>query len=117
MDERPFESAVVGGVLPGHVGGNGAPALLLHGGPGAPDYLGGCAAELGGIFTTLRYTQRGTPPATAGPPYSVESHMNDALAVLDTFGLERVWAIGQSWGGQLALHLAVAHPERLYGVV
>ena len=117
MDERPFEAAVAGGVLPGHAGGNGAPALLLHGGPGAPDYLGGCAAELGGIFTTLRYTQRGTSPATAGPPYSVESHMDDALAVLDTFGLERAWAIGHSWGGQLALHLAVAHPERLYGVV
>lgn len=27
------------------------------------------------------------------------------------------WAVGRSWGGQLALHLLVTHPERLLGVV
>jgi proline iminopeptidase len=43
--------------------------------------------------------------------------MADALAVLDTFGLERAWAIGHSWGGYLALHLLLAHPERLLGVI
>jgi len=43
--------------------------------------------------------------------------MGDALAVLEAVGLEKGWAIGHSWGGHLALHLAVAHPERLYGVI
>jgi pimeloyl-ACP methyl ester carboxylesterase len=43
--------------------------------------------------------------------------MGDALAVLDAFGIERAWAVGHSWGGHLALHLLVAHPERLLGVV
>ena len=43
--------------------------------------------------------------------------MADALAVLDAFGLERAWAIGHSWGGHLALHLLVAHPDRLLGVL
>ena len=43
--------------------------------------------------------------------------MGDALAVLDFFGLDRVWAIGHPWGGHLALHLAVAHPERLVGIL
>jgi proline iminopeptidase len=117
VSETPIQIEVDGGVLEGHYGGVGVPALLLHGGPGLPDYLEGCAAELGRLFTTIRYTQRGTAPSTAGPPYSVESHMADALAVLDAVGLEKGWAIGHSWGGHLALHLAVAHPERLYGVV
>jgi proline iminopeptidase len=117
MEERPFEVGAAGGILHGHVRGNGAPALLLHGGPGLADYTIGCAAELDRIFTILRYTQRGAPPSTVGPPYSVETHMADALAVLDAFGLEQAWAIGHSWGGHLALHLAVAHPDRLYGVV
>jgi proline iminopeptidase len=117
MPETPFSLEVGAGILPGHTGGRGVPALLLHGGPGLPDYLEGLAAELESIFTTIRYTQRGTLPATTGGPYSVESHMADALAVLDAFGLEQAWAIGHSWGGQLALHLAVAHPERLYGVI
>jgi pimeloyl-ACP methyl ester carboxylesterase len=43
--------------------------------------------------------------------------MADALAALDLFGLERAWAIGHSWGGHLALHLLVTHPERVLGVL
>ena len=117
MEERPFEVGAAGGILHGHVSGNGSPALLLHGGPGLADYTAGCAAELDRTFTIFRYTQRGALPSTVGPPYSVETHMADAIAVLDAFGLEQAWAIGHSWGGHLALHLAVAHPERLYGVV
>ena len=43
--------------------------------------------------------------------------MDDALAVLDAFAIERAWVIGHSWGGHLALQLAVAHPQRLLGLV
>jgi proline iminopeptidase len=117
MVETPFEIEIDGGKLQGHFGGRGIPALLLHGGPGLPDSTQGAADELSGLFTTIRYTQRGTLPSTVGGPYTVETHMADALAILDLFDQERAWAIGHSWGGHLALHLAVAHPERLYGVV
>jgi pimeloyl-ACP methyl ester carboxylesterase len=115
--EAPFEVTIAGGVLRGDRGGAGPPALLLHGGPAIPDYLGGLAAELGGLFETIRYTQRGTPPSTGGPPYTIEAHVADALAVLDAFEIDRTWAIGHSWGGHLALHLLVMHPERLFGVI
>ncbi len=117
MAETPFEVATSGGLLLGHTVGRGAPALLLHGGPGLADYLGGCAQELENLFTTIRYTQRGTPPSTVGAPFTIETHMADALAVLDAFELERAWVIGHSWGGHLALHLAVAHPDRFHGLV
>jgi proline iminopeptidase len=117
VQEAPIQIASGDAVLTGHVGGKGAPALLLHGGPGVPDYTGPCAAELGTIFTTIRYTQRGTPPSTGGPPFTIEAHMADALAVLDALALDRAWAVGHSWGGHLALHLAVAHPDRLHGIV
>jgi pimeloyl-ACP methyl ester carboxylesterase len=115
--EEEFEVAVEGGVLRGHVGGEGPPALLLHGGAAVDDYLEPLAAELAPLLTTYRYTQRGTPPSTGGSPYTVEAHMADALAVLDAFEIPRAWAVGHSWGGHLALHLAVAHPERLLGVI
>jgi pimeloyl-ACP methyl ester carboxylesterase len=115
--DEPFEVQVEGGVLHGHRGGSGEPALLLHGGPAAPDYTAECAASLDGLFATVRYTQRGTVPSEAPGPYTIEAHMDDALAVLDASGLERAWAIGHSWGGHLALHLLVAHPERLHGVL
>ncbi len=117
MEERPFELQIGDGLLRGMIGGKGIPALVLHGGPGLPDYMGGCAAELGDLFTTIRYTQRGTMPTTVGGPFTIETHMADALAVLDELELDRAWAVGHSWGGHLALHLAVAHPERLYGIV
>jgi pimeloyl-ACP methyl ester carboxylesterase len=117
MPETPFELEIGDGRLHGHFGGRGIPALLLHGGPGLPDYTEGAAEELADLFTTIRYTQRGTLPSTVGGPYTVETHIADALAILDLFDQERAWAIGHSWGGHLALQLAVAHPERLYGVV
>jgi pimeloyl-ACP methyl ester carboxylesterase len=115
--EQPFQITAGGAVLQGAHGGSGPPALLLHGGPGLPDYTEPLAAELAQIFRTLRYTQRGVPPSTVGSTYSVEAHMDDALAVLDAFELDRAWAVGHSWGGHLALHLAVAHPSRLLGIV
>jgi pimeloyl-ACP methyl ester carboxylesterase len=117
MTETAFQVPAGDGVLHGHTGGSGPPALLLHGGPAFPDYTEGCADELAGLFTTMRYTQRGAAPTTTGGPYTIEMHMGDALAVLDAFGHERAWAIGHSWGGHLALHLAVAHPDRLLGVI
>jgi proline iminopeptidase len=109
--------AVADGELHGHRGGDGPPALLLHGGPAVPDYTAELAAELGDRFHTIRYTQRGTPPSSGGPPYTIERHMDDALAVLAAHDLDRVWLIGHSWGGHLALHLAVAHPRRVTGVI
>ena len=117
MTERPLTVEIDGGQLHGHRALDGMPALLLHGGPAIPDYTGDLAAELDGLFATVRYTQRGTPPSTGGPPYTIETHLSDALAVLDACGLDRAWAIGHSWGGHLALHMLLAHPERLLGVI
>ena len=117
VDEEPFEVEVADGVLRGHRGGEGPPALVLHGGAAVTDYMDGCAAELGGLVSTFRYQQRGTCPSEVAPPYTIEAHVSDAVAVLDRFGIEKAWAVGHSWGGHLALHLAVVHPERLHGLV
>lgn len=117
MGEQPFEVEIPGGTLRGHRGGSGAPALLLHGGAAVPDYLDGLAAELADVFTTFRYTQRGTKPSTGGPPFTIEAHMDDVLAVLDGFDIERAWLVGHSWGAHLALHVLVSHPGRVLGVV
>jgi pimeloyl-ACP methyl ester carboxylesterase len=90
---------------------------VLHGGPAIPDYTDGLAVELEHMVSTYRYTQRGVLPSTRGGPYSVESHAADAVAVLDHFEIERAWLVGHSWGGHLALHLAVMRPEKLLGVI
>ena len=43
--------------------------------------------------------------------------MADATAVLDAAGVGRAHVIGHSWGGHLAMHLAVRHPGRVAGLV
>jgi pimeloyl-ACP methyl ester carboxylesterase len=50
-------------------------------------------------------------------PYTVERHVADALAVLDSLQIGRAVVLGHSWGGHLALQLAVAHPDRVAGLV
>jgi proline iminopeptidase len=97
--------------------GSGLPALLIHGGPGISEYTEELADELQPMFDTIRYQQRGLAPTTLAGPYTVETHISDAIAVLDALGIERAWAIGHSWGGYLAMHLAVTHPDRLLGLI
>ena len=106
-----------GGRIAGWLAGSGPPALVLHGGPGLSDITEGLAAELADRFSTIRYQQRGLAPSTAEGPHTVEQNVADALSVLDGLGIDRAWAVGHSWGGHLAMHIAVAAPERLLGLV
>jgi 3-oxoadipate enol-lactonase len=60
---------------------------------------------------TVRYDLRGfgRSPLTPGP----FSHARDLLALLDQLGLERASLVAASYGGQVALDVAVAHPDRV----
>jgi pimeloyl-ACP methyl ester carboxylesterase len=94
------------------------PALLLHGGPGlGAEYLVGLVKELDGLIDGVLPQQRGLEPSTLEGPLDIETHVADALAVLDHLGWERAWLIGHSWGGHLAMHIAVVHPERVLGLI
>ena len=115
--EREFRAPVAGGEVVGWVRGSGPPALLLHGGPGLSDYLADLSAELSEVATVARYQQRGLAPSVVEGDRTVEGHIADAVAVLDALRWDKAWVIGHSWGGHLAMHLAVAHPERLLGMV
>jgi DNA-binding SARP family transcriptional activator/pimeloyl-ACP methyl ester carboxylesterase len=66
----------------------------------------------------IRFDKRGTGlsdrPAGVQP---LEERMQDAHAVLNAAGLERVHVLGWSEGGPLALLLAATHPERVLSLV
>jgi pimeloyl-ACP methyl ester carboxylesterase len=117
MTEKEFRARVPGGEIVGSVRGSGPPALLLHGGPGMSDYLDDLTEELSPVLTIARYQQRGLEPSVVDGDRTVEGHVADAVAVLDALGWDRAWVIGHSWGGHLAMHLAVARPERVTGLV
>src|SRR6202041_2946395 len=97
--------------------GRGAPALILHGGPGLSDYTAPLAAELNDGFRGLRYQHLGLAPSTVSGPFDIDQHVADAIAVLDATGADRAYVVGHSWGGHLAMHLAVRHPGRVAGLV
>lgn len=115
--ESKFTFEGTDGPISGWRLGSGEPVLLLHGGPGLSDYLGSLAEELADGYTTFRYQQRGLEPSTASGPFTVERHCLDAIEVIDHIGVDRVLLIGHSWGGHLAMHLAVSHPDRLKAAV
>jgi pimeloyl-ACP methyl ester carboxylesterase len=108
---------VAGGSLVGSRAGEGETALLLHGGPGLADYTGPLADELASHFEVIRYQQRGLPPSLEIGPHDIETNVQDAIAVLDALSLERMWLVGHSWGGHLAMHVAVAAPQRVRGLI
>jgi pimeloyl-ACP methyl ester carboxylesterase len=118
MRGEAFTAEVDGGQISGWVDGAGPPVLLLHGGPGLPyDYLDDVGAELCDGYQVAAYQQRGLPPSMLDGPYDVDTHLADIRAVLDTLGWSTAYVVGHSWGGHLALHVALAMPERLSGVL
>jgi pimeloyl-ACP methyl ester carboxylesterase len=107
-----------GPLIAGRRAGSGPPVLLLHGGPGLGfDYLRDLADELAEENDVAWYQQRGQAPSAADGPHTVATDVGDARRVLDALGWERAYVVGHSWGGQLALHVAEAMPERLLGVL
>ena len=72
----------------------------------------GIVEELDGVFETALPQQRGLSPSTLAGPRDIETHVADEIALLDHLGWERAWFIGHGWGGHLAMHVAVAHPDR-----
>ena len=119
MGEREaFTVEATGGTLGGWIVGDGAPVLLLHGGPGLSyEYLEGLADELGTGFRIAAFQQRGLEPSTLAGPFTMSEAVNDVIAVLDGLGWPRAVLVGHSWGGHLVLRTAAAHPDRLRGVL
>jgi proline iminopeptidase len=116
MTSREFTAQTPQGPIAGWVDGDGPPLLLLHGGPGMSEYLTILGAEVDG-WQAIRYQQRGLAPSASEGPFTIEQHVWDAIAVLDELQLSQVTVLGHSWGGHLALHVALAHPDRVAGLV
>lgn len=110
------ETSFTAGPIAGWETGTGPPVLFLHGGPGMNDYGAMLGAEVAG-WRFLSYQQRGIRPSATEGPYTLERHIADATAVLDARGVRRAVVMGHSFGGHLALHLAVSRPERVAGLV
>ncbi|WP_330459981.1 alpha/beta fold hydrolase [Streptomyces sp. NBC_00820] len=94
--------------------GPGDPLVLCHGGPGLWDMFGDVAELVAGATSAVRWDQRGCGrSAPSDGPWTSERFVADLDAVRRHFGMERMALLGHSWGAQLALGYALAHPERV----
>ncbi|MGW3950866.1 alpha/beta fold hydrolase [Streptomyces sp. NPDC004752] len=98
--------------------GPGAPLVLCHGGPGLWDMFGDLARLLADVTPVIRWDQRGCGRSErCTGPWTSARFVADLDAVRHHFALERMALLGHSWGAQLALSYALAHPERVSTLV
>ncbi len=101
--------------LPLHVLGHatGVPVVCLHGFLGSAADFAPLAPRLPGV-RILAPDLPGHGDATGVPraAYTFTAAAAAVLATLDAAGIGRAALVGYSMGGRLALHLALAHPER-----
>ena len=94
------------------------PVIAVHGGPGVPwtEHEHEMLERLATDRPVIAYDQIGTgDSARLDHPsgYTFERAVADLGAVIDSTGAARVALLGYSWGAQVALAYAVAHPERV----
>jgi pimeloyl-ACP methyl ester carboxylesterase len=94
--------------------GSGPRTLFLNGSGSSLANTGFLVAPFVEHLDVVAYDQRGmglsdVPPA----PYAMADYAADALALLDHLGWEQCRVVGVSFGGMVALELAVTRPERV----
>ncbi len=103
---------------------DGPPLLLFHGSPGGS--LGSWSSIARGLSDTFHliaidYPGHGAGPRPAqgfrGEPFSFDTVVEDAMAVLDARGIGKVTVLGYSLGGAPALLFARHHQDRVQGLV
>jgi len=92
-------------------------------------YIGGTGADLrvkpnvldspvAKSFETVAYDQRGLGQTDKPESdYSMADYADDAAALMDTLGWQKAHVIGVSFGGMVALNLAIRHAHRISKLV
>ena len=98
--------------------GSGTPLLAVHGGPGTDHryfrpYLDPLAETVKLIYLDLP----GHGASRATNNYSLTAMSNALNEVLQTAGVRQTYLLGSSYGGFLSLLFALAHPERVLGLI
>jgi proline iminopeptidase len=128
-----FKAVEIGGIKQWiHVRGNDArnPILLyLHGGPGSPMMADSWTFQRPweDFFTVVQWDQRGAGKTFGESGRKVDRSMTidqmqaDAEALIEwlrrTYGKEKIFLLGHSWGSILGVKVAQHHPEWLYAYI
>jgi 2-hydroxymuconate-semialdehyde hydrolase len=116
-------SILAGGIRTNyHDQGAGSPVLLIHGsGPGVSAWanwrlalpeLAKARRVIAPDMVGFGFTDR-----PEGIVYSLDTWVNHAVGLLDALGIEQADVVGNSFGGAIALALAIRHPQRVRRIV
>jgi pimeloyl-ACP methyl ester carboxylesterase len=98
--------------------GQGEPLLLLHGGLGSIDMFRPILPALSDGRQVIAVDLQGHGRTSLGTrPITLVDSGNDMAAILDKLALPQVDVLGYSFGGGIALRLAVQHPQRVRRLV
>ena len=98
------------------VAGDGLPCLVMHGGLGMDHtYLRPWLDPLGDTLQLVYYDHRGNG-LSGSPGIETQTHAQfagDADALVRGLGFDRVAVLGHSYGGFIALEMALRYPDRV----
>lgn len=95
------------------------PILLIMGGASSMDWWedGFCERLMAGSRFVIRYDHRDTGRSISyepgAAPYSLRDLAEDAVGLLDTFGLQSAHLVGMSVGGWIGQLVALENPDRV----
>jgi esterase len=95
--------------------GAGEPILCIHGTGSSAAMWVDAAPELGKRGRTFLYDRRGSFRSERPEPYATNVHeqADDAAALIDALAAAPAIVIGRSYGGEIAIDLALRYPERV----
>jgi len=106
-----------GVVLHYRTAGSGPPVILLSGGPGFDvDYMLPVGDFLPSSYQRVFLEQRGTGRsrvALTSETMTIHNVVEDLEGLRVHLKQERLFLVGHSWGGMLAMAYAAAHPDRI----
>ncbi|MFD9561309.1 alpha/beta fold hydrolase [Streptomyces sp. NPDC059994] len=119
MSSRVFQRTTVDGVETAYLtSGEGEPLVLLHGGEGHRGQFDTFRPWLGDGIRAISYDQRDTGDTRNGPePYDLARLADDCANLVQALGHERVHVLGASFGGMIAMQLALRHPGRIASLI
>jgi pimeloyl-ACP methyl ester carboxylesterase len=98
--------------------GQGEPLFLLHGAESGRAQYADLMPRLGDGLRIVSYDQRDTG-GTVNPPdgYTMSDLADDLARLVRALGFDRAYVLGGSFGGAVAMHFGLRHPDLAAGLV
>jgi len=118
MTTTQTQTLEVGDLTVGYIDeGAGAPLVLVHGGESDRTQFRELRPYLAGV-RAISYDQRDSGVTTGSTaPYEMADLADDLAAFVEALGLTEVHVLGTSFGGALAQHFALRHPDKLRSLI